>query len=475
MALRDRLLAALGLALRSRAAAARRRLASEAGFAVPTVTLMLLAAMAMAGVAVTTSISGQQGAVRDQNTKTALAVAESGVEQALLQYNRYGRVPDSSPCAPVGGTATDAEGWCPEVAGTTVNGGAVSYRVKPTSTEMPSGKIAWIEVEVVSMGTLAGVTRRVDVTANSAAGQRPFVDATVKSKDGINVASNAEIHAGTATNGDINLEGLQCGAATVGIGKGLHGKGGYFSDVDCGTLGGEPSEDEIDLPPIPPTEVPTENDNYRLFTLDQISGNKNTACFNGFNGAGKADKSCGPRELVIGNNSSVTLGGKVYSFCKLRMDQNSSLYIAPEQEVTIYFDSPEACGYSSGVTQLELKSNTRITPTAGSSGSAALLFVGSPNISTNILLNSNTSVEEDVVCQQNFVIYAPYTDINLDSNTWFCGAMAGKTVNLKSHAEVWTSSGIQELYLPLTAPHYEATRFVDCAATTATGAPDEGC
>jgi hypothetical protein len=474
MAMRSRLLSAIGPALRSRATAIQHRLAPEAGFAVPTVTLMLLAAMVMAGVAVTTSIGGQSGAVRDQNVKTALAAAEAGVEQALLQYNRYGLVEDAAPCAPVGGTAPEADGWCPEVS-TAVNGAPVAYRVKTTSTEMKGGDIAWTEMEVVSVGTLAGVTRRIDVTASSSAGQGMFVDATVKSKDGINVASNAAIHAGTATNGDINLEGLQCGAATVGIGKELHGKGGYFSDTDCGTLGGEPGEDEIDLPAVNQGRAATENDNYRLFTLDQISGNKNSACFNGFNGAGKADKTCGPRELVIGHNSSVTLGGNVYSFCKLKMDQNSSLYIAPGQEVKIYFDSPEACGYSSGVTQLELQSNTRITPTAGNSGSAALFFVGSPNLSTNILLNSNTSVEEDVVCQQNFVIYAPYTDINLDSNTWFCGGMAGKTVTLDSNAQIWTSSGVQEFFLPLTAPHYEATRFVDCSATTVVGAPNEGC
>ncbi len=451
-----------------------RRLASEAGFAVPTVTLMLLAALAIAGAAVSTSIGGQRGTVRDQETKTALAVAESGVEQALLQYNRYGLVEDAAPCAPVGGTVPDAEGWCPEVSGT-VNGAAVSYRVKPTSTEMSAGKIAWTEMEVVSEGTLAGLTRRVDVTANSSAGQKFFIDATVKSKEGINVASNAEIHAGTATNGDINLDGIQCGAATVGVGKELKGKGGYFADVDCGIPGGEPPESEIDLPAVNPGTTATVNDNYRLFALDRISGNKNSACFNGLNGTGKKDSSCGPRELRVGSNSSVTLGGKVYSFCKLTLSSNSSIYIAEGKEVEIYFDSPEACDYEDGVTQLELNSNTRITPISGKSGSAALYFVGSPDLSTNVYLNSNTSVEEDVVCQQNFVIYAPYTDINLDSNTWFCGAMAGRTVNLKSYAQVWSSSGVEKFFLPLTAPHYEMSRFVDCTAGPVAGAPDEGC
>lgn len=469
-----RLLVSIGQVLWGRAAA-NRRLASEAGFAVPTVTFILLAALAIAGAAVSASLGGQGGIVRDQESKTALAVAESGVEQALLQYNRYGLVQDAAPCAPVGGTVPDATGWCPEVTAT-VNGGSVSYRVKPTSTAMKNGKTAWTAMEVVSVGALSGVTRRVDVTANSSAGQGIFVDATVQSEDGINVAANAEIHAGTATNGDINLNGKLCGPATVGIGKELTGEKGHFSDIDCSIPGGGAPEDEIDLPPVNQGTAASVNDNHRLFALDQISSNNKTSvCFNGFNGLGQADKSCGSRELVVGHNTSVILGGSVYSFCKLKMDQNSSLYIAPGQEVTIYFDSPEACHYSSGVTQLELQSNTRITPIEGYSGSAALLFVGSATTSTNILMNSNTSVEEDVVCQQNFVIYAPNTDINLDSNTWFCGAMAGKTVNLKSHAEVWTSGGVQEFFLPLTAPHYEATRFVDCTSAVAAGVPSEGC
>ena len=60
------------------------RRSPEAGFAVPTVTLMLLAAMALAGVAVSASIGGQRGVVRDRDTKSALAVAESGVAGADL-------------------------------------------------------------------------------------------------------------------------------------------------------------------------------------------------------------------------------------------------------------------------------------------------------------------------------------------------------------------------------------------------------
>ncbi|MBW8058827.1 MAG: hypothetical protein FVQ78_00540 [Solirubrobacterales bacterium] len=479
MTVRDRLpghrsLNATTAPIRRVAGVAARRLASEAGFAVPTVMLMIVAALGMAGVAVAVSVQGQGGTVRDQETKSALAVAESGVGQALLHFNRYGLVSETNPCEPVSATPPDAESWCAEVPGTTVNGGTVSYRVRPTSSELPNGELAFTALEVVSVGTLFGTTRRLEVSASSSAGQDIFFEATVQSKDSIDLDSNSEIHAGTATNGDINLasEAKQCGTATVGIGKELTGSG-YYADIECGTSGGTPLEDEISLPPVNQDDAPTNNNNDRLFTQDRISGNKNTACFDGFNGAGKEDASCGPRELVIGSNSSVTLGGSVYSFCKLTLDSNSALYIAPNAEVTIYFDSPEACGYEDGVIQLALRSNSRITSAPGKAGSVAMLFVGSPDTSTKILLNSETAV--DGPCEQNFVIYAPYTDIDLDSNTKFCGALAGKTVHLASFAQVWTSSGIGDFVLPLTAPHYVADRFVDCTAAAATGAPDEGC
>lgn len=457
-----------------------RRLASEDGFAVPTVTLMLIAALGLAGAAVTTSIQGQGGTVRDQQAKTALAVAEAGVDQALLQFNRYGMASESEPCAPVGGGTPDAEGWCPEVVinanEQTPNAGTVSYRVRPSGGELPSGDFAWTDLEVVSVGTLAGTTRRVDVSASSSSGQGTFLDADVLSKDGIGLDSNSQIHSGSATNGDITIgpNAQQCGPASVGIGKKLGGGGDHHSDIDC-TGTGTATEGEINLPPVNQGAAATVNDNDRLFGQDLISGNKADACWDGFDGNGSASGNCDARELLVDSNSSVTLGGTVYSFCKLTLKSNSSLYVNPVNPKTakIYFDSPEACGYGDGATQLELLSNARITSTTGKATDVALLFVGSEDLSTAILMNSNTSV--DGPCEQNFVIYAPYSDIELDSNTKFCGAMAGKSIHLDSNAEIWTSSGTDNFFLPNTPPHYEPELFVECISTAATGAPDEGC
>ena len=341
----------VGPALRVGVSGLRRRLASERGFALPTVMLMTVAAMGVATVGVMTSIEGQSGVVRDQGTKTALEVAESGVNQALLYYNR-----GVSPC-------TAGEGaWCGPVTGMSVNGGGVSYW-----TRLGSGEACGVGnqvdcVEIVSQGTVNGVTRRVEVSASTvpteeSPGLGPFASAGVLSQESMTLDSNAVIHTGVATNGDITLNSnaRQCGKASVGIGKKMtqEHNTGYYSDAACKSKESTYLQQALTLPPVNQGDAATNNDDGRLFSQDLVSGNKSDACWNGVNADGKKG-TCGSRELRVEHNSSVTLSGSVYSFCKLTLLNNSALYVIAGKSVTIYFDSPEACGYSSGVTQLEL-------------------------------------------------------------------------------------------------------------------------
>jgi hypothetical protein len=473
MALPDR--SSIRLTLRNRATRLRRRLASEQGFAVPTVLLMTVAAMGIASVGIMTSIQGQSGTVRDQGSKTAAAVAESGVEQALLYYNR-----GAAPCTPA--VAGD---WCGPVTGTSVNGGAVSYWTRLDSGEGCEVSNEIECVEIVSLGTVNGVTRRVDVMASSlpteeAGGPGPFASAGVLSQDTMILDSNAIIHTGSATNGDIELNSnaKQCGPASVGVGKELNtsANAGYYTDVLCQTTASTYQQQELTLPPVDQGDAATNNDNGRFFAKDQISGSASNVCWNGFTAAGQSSNNCGAREMRIDSNTTLTLTGSVYSFCKLTMRSNTSIYVA-SPSATIYFDSPEACGYTSPPTQLDMDSNSRITSASGVSAVVALLFVGSDTIQTNIQLDSNTLANE--ACIQNFVIYAPRTDVTFDSNTRFCGAVAGKTVHLNSNAEIRSSSSTDSFTLPgvdipETAAHYTPYRFVECSALVAS-VPDEGC
>lgn len=456
----------------------RRRLGSEAGFAVPTVMLMTVAGLGIASVGVMTSIQGQSGTVRDQGSKSALSVAESGVSQAMLFYNR-----GVEPCTPAG------EGeWCGPVTGMSVNGGEVTYWTREASGEECEVGNEVECVEIVATGTVGGVTRRVNVMASTlsdegSAGGGPFVSAGVLSKDTITLDSNSEIHTGTSTNGSYHLTGnaVQCGPASVGIGKQmkLEQNAEWYGDADCDGSELNPEdvpEQELTLPLVNQGDAPESNDNHRFFDEDFVSGNLGHACWDGTRADGKAG-SCGERELVVEHNSSVTLGGSVYSFCKLTLLSNSNLFIEEGTNATIYFDSPENCGQSSGVTQLDLRSNSRITAVDGESTGVAFLFVGSETRQTRIQLNSNTDV--DGPCDLNFVIYAPLSDIDLDSNSKFCGAMAGQSIHLDSNSEIWSSSGTDSFELPgveipETAAHYTPYRFVECIAGTASP-PDAGC
>lgn len=466
----------LRLALRRRAAALRRRFASEAGFAVPTVMLMTVAGMGIASVGVMASIQGQSGVVHDQGSKSALAVAESGVDQALLHYNR-----GVSPCTP------GAEGeWCGPVTGMSVNGGAVSYWARLASGAECSVGNEVECVEIVSEGSVNGVTRQVDVfastlTTEGSTGGGPFASAGVLSLETMSLDSNSEIHTGIATNGDVLLKSnaRQCGQASVGIGKKLEtsSNAGYYSDAKCKTSNETVLQQELTLPAVNQGDAATNNDNGRFFAEDTVSGNLGHACWNGFKANGSSTSNCGPRELQVEHNSSLILGGSVYSFCKLTLKSNSALYIATGAEVTIYFDSPENCGYSSGEKQLDLQSNSRVTSATGDPVTVAMLFVGSDSIESNIQLNSNTSVNGP--CEQNFVILAPRSNVDLDSNSKFCGAIAANSVHLDSNAEIWNASGTETFTLPgveipETAAHYTPYRFVECSAVVASP-PDAGC
>jgi Tfp pilus assembly protein PilX len=453
-------------------------LRAERGFALPTTLLMLIAAFAIVSVGVASTVSVQRGTVRDQSTKSAVQLAETAVSQAMLHFNRIKPSPTNA-CSPVSSTGPSA-GWCPAITTTDPAGGTYTYqaRICDSTGSCPpaAGKPAY-SLEVVGTGTRGNVIRRVDVRSHSASGQAMFGDYQVKAGDGITLDSNARIHAGTATNGDIILSSnaKQCGQASVGVGHQFQqaGSNSYFQDANCVTPNNVVGQQQINLPPVNQGDVAINNSNSRFFALDPASGNKASACWSGKNANG-SNGSCGTRHLAVGTNSTVTLGGlKPYSFCKLTMDSNSSLLVQAGQPVAIYFDSPENCGYSSGVPQLDMDSNTRISSNDGQP--VQLLFVGStsqPPLQTVINLSSNTDI--NAACEQNFVVYAPRTDINLNSNSTYCGALAGKTLHLDSNADIRTNGASQSFVVPNVAAHYQVDRFVECTATTMSP-PSSGC
>src|SRR5262245_29708610 len=449
----------------------RTRLRSERGFAVPMTLMLLLAAFAIVSVGVIATVRVQGGTVRDERTKSALQLAQTGVAQAMLQYNRIA-ASDTNPCAQVTSTGPDANGWCNQVGPLTdTSGGTFSYQVHPYDDGV--NKV----IQIVATGQYGNATRRI-YTQAKALGQNAFFDAQVKTSDGVVMDSNAKIHASVATNGDLvlNSNAKQCGQATVGIGKQMirTGNSTYWSDTACTQPYTTVQNQQVILPLVNQGDVTTNNDNSRLFGQDLVSGNKANACFNGNDANGAVSGLCGSRELYVGGNSAVTLTGSRYSLCKLTMRSNASLYVVAGHPATLFFDSPESCGQSGNpVVQLDMDSNTRISSTTGSPANVVMMFAGSKTIPTRILLRSNTVA--GTACQQNYVIYAPLTDLELNSNSTYCGALGGKTLHLDQNADLQTPADLAQIVLPPTAPHYTNQSFIECSATAPTGGPTAGC
>jgi hypothetical protein len=461
---------------------------AEAGFAIPTVMLMMLTAFAVVSVGVVAASNTQRGTVRDQDSKEAVQLAENGISQAVLRYNHLD-ASASNLCSPLG--VSPVNGWClvPSSTGwiSDPSGGRYRYQVYVgTGTAIPQDSQGNLELKIVGTGAKGHATRRVMTDAKSFS-SNVFGDYQVKSGKDITLAGNATIQAGTAAGGSIylNNNAKQCGQASVGVGNNLYQdqNGAYFTDSACTQPASLVGHENISLPPVNQGDAPTNNNNNRLFSQDPVSaitGNKARACWNGLNADGSAG-TCGPRELDIGGATAVTLGGSKYSFCKLTTSANSSLLAAGGaangHKVVIYFDSPEACGYPSGTAQLDMNSNSRITSSDGTP--VELFFVGSTSRQTIVRLAANTDANAE--CEQNMIVYAPLSDVfvnpgNTSANgTTYCGALAGQSITLGSNAHLKVNGNVSLVLQPQVA-YYKVDEFKECIARPAT-APnyDAGC
>jgi hypothetical protein len=460
------------------------RIRADAGFAIPTVLLMMLAAFSIVSVGVVAASNTQHGTIRDQDSKAAVQLAENGIGEVMLRYNHLDPQ-TSNLCSPLG--VSPVSGWCSVGPVTDPSGGTYTYQAYVgTGTALPQDGQGNLALKIIGTGTKGDATRRVMTEAKSFS-TNVFGQYQVKAGEDITLDGNASIQAGTAAGGNINLNNnaAQCGQASVGVGHNLYQNqnGAYFTDSDCTQAATLVGHEDISLPPVNQGDAPTNNENSRFFSLDPVSavhGNHARACWNGLNADGTTG-TCGPRHLDIGGASAVTLSGSKYSFCKLTTSANSSLLVsggsAGGHKVVIYFDSPEACGYPSGTAQLDMNSNSRITSSDGTP--VELFFVGSTTRQTLVRLSANTDANAE--CEQNMIVYAPLSDVlvnpgsSSNGGTTYCGALAGKSITLGSNAHLKVNGDVSLTLQPQVA-YYQPDEFVECHASVAT-APnyDAGC
>jgi hypothetical protein len=429
---------------------------SEAGIALPMALTVTTLGLGLGSVAAVSAINAQSGGLRDQQTKSALAAADAGAERALYRYNKVATT-TATPCLSATGTlvALSADAWCPAISGT-VGSASYSYRVRPI---VVSGEID--AIDIVSTGTVGDVTRRILVQGGTPTGN-VFSDFDVLSNTDITLDANSGINTGTATNGSVHMasNSIICGNIQYGVGHNVTLAGNAHQ---CPGYTNGPGT--IDLPLVNQGDVATNNSNGRFFTQDLRSS------------ATRVTYTPSTRTLQLNANSSLTLGAGTagggpgnYSLCKLVMASNTTLYIAAGANVRIYFDSPENCHQPDNTLQMDMSSNSNVLTTGGSPATATFLFVGSQTLRTRAILSSNTTVG----CNFEVLLYGPLTDLTLNSNTSICGGVAAHSIHLNSFAHISPHADADDFSLPLPT-HFTSARYVECSASSPTGAPNSGC
>jgi hypothetical protein len=426
--------------------------------AVATVLLLTVAGFALATATVIGSISTQRGTVRDQDTKAALAAADSAAYTALLRENKV-LTTSTLPCLLTGALGglvpglPSADGWCAAQTGA-VGDATWSYRIKPVNLIYVLGQQRR-EIKIVATGVQDGVTRRVAVTASTLTGVDILGDERAIGLDWINVGTGngKGIFVDSGTNGNFTATNASevCGDVRHGVGHQFIGQehlcSGYYV-----TEGNK----DLAIPDLAP--VRASNDNIRLSNgQDPKSGNVSW------------DPTT--KTLDMQGNSSVTLGGSSYLFCKLSMRGKSSLIMAKGSAVKIYFDSPANCGQASPATQVDISGNSNIVasgwnPSAGVFELPGIYMLGSETDVCNVDMTGSAKTNE-------FVLYAPRCNVKLWGSSDYYGAVGAKTLDIGGSARLLSDQNLPnpDINAILT---YRIDRYVECGATPTTP-PDLGC
>lgn len=451
--------------------AIRRRLLllarSERGLAVPTALFALIASFALASAAVLSSVDVQQGSVRDNDTKEAIAAADAGSNLALLRLNRFQEsLTPATPCVSPAGVLETADpanpGWCrPTTSESVSEDSNFTYRV---SAYTGSGTLS-----VVATGTSGIVSRRVKVGLLAYSGKNVFANERLIGQDGIVVGGNPRIETDIGTNGSVEGKGNPtiCGDIRKGIGKGA-------PTPSCGK---KVTEGEQKLPPIlVPASIATVNSNCRLAgncpnkTADLDTYTKES---NGKKGVTNARTSKEPWEAsprtvnVATQGATLSMGGTDYFVCKVNV-QGGSIIMPAGSNIRIFVDTPEHCGLSAGATQVDIGANSTITSTG------LIPEQGTYNVPSIYLLGAGSVKMAGTPGSTNEVmIYAPYSEIEIKGDVTWVGMIAGKKITIQGNPTIKSNPNIkapEENFATL----LQRTRYVEC--TGGVGAtPDADC
>lgn len=423
----------------------------ESGFALPTAMFFILGMMAILSIGAVAAVNTQRGTVRDANSKEALAVAESGVDTALLRYREnQDSLSEAEPClgperTPTGrliaisfNDTTPLGGWCPPVAAAEGQDD-FTYWARPYLVGLER------KVDIVSQGTVDGVTRRILQTADIPPGEpglsRLLGGENVVGLDFVDMSNNAQIRGGVGSNGWVKMVGSANVCGTVRTGDTpftTDNSTSKSAPANC-PQGRSGTTGRIDFPPVtlPEGLTPGTSATNRFFTQD---GNNLEYWYRGdppnWNGRWNSTS----RKLIVDSGQTLRLRADTpYLVCELVLRGGGILSMEnPNGPVQIYIDAPENCPGSPTV-PFEFADGTKML----NNGSIPGIFIlGSDTITTSVNPAGGAFAA-------GVVIYAPRTKFLINNDFKMTGAVIAKEIKLAGGANVVTINGIDEYELPI--------------------------
>ena len=444
----------------------RRRLGQQRGVALPIVMAALAVLSSLAGLVLSEAVRLSDSSNEDRDAKRALSAAEAGLRAATFRLNKMG--PANGLCLTTTAIAPVA-GECPGVTEDMGNRSAYTYWVTPVLADTDScaglpvqgesgGEILVVQRCVTSIGSVNGSTRRVQARVASYQGRPIFPLGGILGVDGVSITNSATVAGGLGSNGSISV-GNGSSVGTVELGPSAP-----EPTLSGGTAGAiirrTPAQGNWVLAPVDVGDSATTNDNDRITQGLDVSRN--------------VAYDPATRQLVMGNNSSLTLGGGgtgTYNFCRLAMGNNAQINIAAGSTVRIFIDSPDrlgsGCADSPGAGTITIGQNSFFNNPSGKAENLQIYVYGRNDGSSVIDFRNSTFIAG--------AIYAPQSKLVFQNSATVVGGLAAKSVVFKNGVNFTWSESLADLRGRTVTVYYRSAWHECRPERTTPGDPESGC
>jgi hypothetical protein len=410
------------------------RLSDEQGAAVVIALATITITAAIAGALITGGISFLHSSSADGANKRALEAAQAGLNVGAYRLGKIGLSPTASF---TDNCVTDREVvWssstphCPATTGYFNNGGASSsYYLTPvmsgsalsgmSTVATQCGPAAAGERCLTATGTVNGVTRRLQERVKTTYLFNLHGIAGLKGVD-INSSNswsgpNFQITSDTASNGPITF------------GQNVSAPGSPYGCI-VGPAGSAPGG--CPLTRYPQAITVSSVDTLPFNTTQTTNSDATITLAQGYTAA--------TRSLVVPANATLTLAAGDYNFCYVTVGNGAKLSAASGARVRIFVDSPARAGsgctgptggkFNAASTSAQLNPGAATTPPA----QLEIYVYGTATPPANLAspppatCNADfTFVSSAATASSNLYVYAPDSNVSIQSNAYQMGAVVG--------------------------------------------------